>query len=235
MLRNFLRTCRCSSCTLSWGVFGFGENLESCWSLSSLNSPIQLRCSTLWQEGKLQSMNLEVCQIFPSSMLCLGGTRLWNLQLPFERLHLVLQLTDDVRGLSHVLNDSALQVMQPEGRDRKQQWVPFHLRVSTHRLYAMNSPALHVVQLRWHPHTCNTWTRGQSQLFQKGLYSTLPKIFKSPLLATCAILTEWTLVFFKLSHTYRSFREKLLKTVPLRQLTAHVGRGVVSDRKWIRY
>lgn len=53
MLRNFLRTCCRSSCTLRWDVLGFGDNLESCWSPSSLNSPIQLRCSTLWQKRQL--------------------------------------------------------------------------------------------------------------------------------------------------------------------------------------
>lgn len=58
---------------------------------------------------------------FYPKLLCLGGIRVTNLQLPLKRLDLALQLTDDVRSLSHVLNDFALQVMQPEDGDRKQQ------------------------------------------------------------------------------------------------------------------
>lgn len=60
MLRNFLRTCWRCSCTLSSGVLGSGENLQSCCSLWSLNRPIQLRCSTVWQKNRAVVGNLFV-------------------------------------------------------------------------------------------------------------------------------------------------------------------------------
>lgn len=42
-----------------------------------------------------------------------------NLQLPLERFHFVLQLTDDLRGFTHVLHHFAFQVMQPVEPDRE--------------------------------------------------------------------------------------------------------------------
>lgn len=43
-----------------------------------------------------------------------------NLQLPPERLHFALQLTDDLWGFTHILQHFALQAMQSrEGRRRR--------------------------------------------------------------------------------------------------------------------
>lgn len=42
-----------------------------------------------------------------------------NLQLPPERLHFALQLTDDLWRFTHILQHFALQVMQPKDGRRK--------------------------------------------------------------------------------------------------------------------
>lgn len=56
MLRNFLRTSRCSSSMFTWGTLTFGGNLESCWGHSSLKRPIQLRCLMVWQGTNISAL-----------------------------------------------------------------------------------------------------------------------------------------------------------------------------------